>query len=246
MAAVNDKAVSGQPRSNIPVHLAIIMDGNGRWAKKRLLPRKFGHRAGAENLKRVTEAAAQAGIRYLTVYAFSTENWKRPEDEVHGLMTLFIEFLDKYDKELAEQDIRLRFQGEIASLPQDVRSAIAEATERSSGRQGMQLILAFNYGGRDELVHAAKGIAQDVRDGKLVVEAIDVRLFQNYLYLSDVPDPDMIVRTSGEMRLSNFLLWEAAYSELWVVDVLWPDFSAQHLEMALQEYARRERRFGGI
>lgn len=246
MTAAKEKTASGQNQSAVPNHLAIIMDGNGRWAKKRLLPRKFGHRAGAENLKRVTEAAANAGIRYLTVYAFSTENWKRPEDEVHGLMNLFIKFLDKYDCELAEQDIRLRFQGDIASLPRDVRSAIAAATERSQMREGMQLILAFNYGGRDELVHATKAIAREVLDGKLKIEEIDAHMFQNYLYLSDVPDPDMIVRTSGEMRLSNFLLWEAAYSELWVVDVLWPDFSDQHLNMALQEYARRERRFGGI
>lgn len=230
----------------IPEHLAIIMDGNGRWAKKRFLPRKFGHRAGAENLKRVTEAAAQAGIRYLTVYAFSTENWRRPDDEVHSLMNLFIEFLDKYDAELAEQDIRLRFQGDLPGLPENVQAAIAASDLRNSNRKGMQLIIAFNYGGRDELLHASRSLAEAVQAGTLLPEQIDADVFRQYLYLSDVPDPDMIVRTSGEMRLSNFLLWEAAYSELWVLDVLWPDFSAKHLHMALEEYARRERRFGGV
>ncbi len=246
MARAQVQKLSEIGESKIPLHLAIIMDGNGRWAKKRFLPRKFGHRAGAENLKRVTEAAANAGIRYLTVYAFSTENWKRPQDEVHGLMNLFIEFLDKYDPELAEQDIRLRFQGDLASLPENVRAAIAASDKRSQNRQGMQLILAFNYGGRDELVHAAQALAKDAIAGKVDPNTIDSELFSSYLYLNDVPDPDMIVRTSGEMRLSNFLLWEAAYSELWVVDVLWPDFSNEHLQMAIAEFGRRERRFGGL
>lgn len=246
MAIAKSQMKGAEAHKKVPRHLAIIMDGNGRWAKKRFMPRKYGHRAGAENLKRVTEAAANVGISYLTVYAFSTENWKRPEDEVHALMRLFIEFLDKYDAELAKQDIRLRFQGDLKALPNEVQEAIAAADERNRKRKGMQLILAFNYGGRDEILHATKKIAEDVKAGRLSLEEINSECMQERLFLKDVPDPDMIVRTSGEMRLSNFLLWQAAYSELWVIDVLWPDFSAKHLDLAIAEYAKRERRFGGV
>lgn len=230
----------------IPVHLGIIMDGNGRWARKRLLPRRLGHRAGAENLKRVTEAAATLGIRYLTVYAFSTENWKRPAAEVEGLMKLFIEFLERYDPELAEQDIRLRFAGENGALSPEVRSAIEAAQLRSAGRKGMQLIIAFNYGGRNEILAVCRRLAEDCRAGRIAPEAIDEAAFQARLYLPDVPAPDLILRTSGEMRLSNFMLWQAAYSELLVMDVLWPDFGREQLEEALRAYGARERRYGGL
>lgn len=230
----------------IPVHIAIIMDGNGRWAKKRGLDRRFGHRAGAENLKRVTEACGDLGVKYLTVYAFSTENWKRSDEEVNALMKLFIEFFHRYDAELAEQDIRLRFTGDLQALPDEVRATIDEAEEGSLHRKRMQLIIAFNYGGRQELVDCARRLAREARDGALDPDQITEADVAARLYLPDVPDPDLIIRSSGEMRLSNFLLWQAAYSELWISDVLWPDFDQATLEQAIRDFNNRDRRFGGV
>lgn len=227
-------------------HLAVIMDGNGRWAKKRGLPRKAGHKAGAEKLRSMTEWCGNRGIKYLTVYAFSTENWTRPSDEVSALMELLIEFLNKYDPEMERQGVRLRILGDIESLPADIRQELAVAIERSVNRKKMQLIIAFNYGGRRELLHAVKVITSKVTAGEIHQEDITEETISNNLYLSDVPDPDLIIRPSGELRLSNFLLWESAYSELWFSNILWPDFTERHLDMALADFTKRDRRFGGV
>lgn len=232
--------------TNVPVHLAVIMDGNGRWAKRRGLPRSAGHKAGAEKLRNMTEWCGNRGIKYLTVYAFSTENWSRPSDEVAVLMSLLIEFLEKYDSEMARQGVRLRVLGDVKSLQPDIRTALDKAVDRSSARDKMQLIIAFNYGGRREIVHAAKAIAVAVAAGELKPEDIDEHSISKNLYLNDIPDPDIIIRPSGELRLSNFLLWESAYSELWFSDVLWPDFSESDLDRALTDYDKRDRRYGGV
>lgn len=234
------------PAVRIPGHIGIIMDGNGRWARSRGLDRRIGHRAGAENLKRVTETCRDLGVRYLTVYAFSTENWKRSNEEVGALMKLFVEFFHKYDRELAEEDIRLRFIGQVDALPEPVRETIRIAEAASAERRTMQLIIAFNYGGRRELVHSVRQIAGAVARGSLSPDAIDETTIAEHLYMPDVPDPDLIIRSSGEMRMSNFLLWESAYSEFWVSNVLWPDFGKQSLFQAVMDFNHRDRRFGGV
>lgn len=230
----------------VPVSLGVIMDGNGRWAKKRLLPRSAGHRAGAENLKELCRNCGNYGVKYLTVYAFSTENWSRPEDEVHQLMELFVEFFAKYDPELEEEGIRVRFTGDIASLPEYIQKVCKEGEERSMHRSKMQLIVAFNYGGRRELENATRLIATKVKNGEINPEDITEKMISDHMYLPDVPDPELIIRPSGEMRLSNFLLWESAYSELWVSETLWPDFGYDELTQAFRDYANRDRRFGGL
>lgn len=230
----------------IPRHLAVIMDGNGRWANQRGLPRQAGHRAGAENLKALCRMCGRRGIQYLTVYAFSTENWNRPDDEVHALMNLFGEFFRRYDAELAAEGIRLRFAGDIPALPPDIQAIVAEGEANSLHRDRMQLIVAFNYGGRHEIVQACQKLAVEVQQGRLQPADISDADLAGAMYLPDVPDPDLIIRPSGELRLSNFLLWQCAYAELWFSDVLWPDFSELHLEQALQAYTDRDRRFGGV
>ncbi|MCR5593541.1 MAG: isoprenyl transferase [Saccharofermentans sp.] len=230
----------------VPVSLAVIMDGNGRWAKKRLLPRSAGHRAGAENLKELCRNCGRYGVKYLTVYAFSTENWSRPEDEVHQLMELFVEFFEKYDPELEQEGIRVRFTGDISALPEKVRKTIAEGEERSKNRQKMQLIVAMNYGGRREIENAARKLASKVKAGEIEPEDITEQMLSENMYLPDVPDPELIIRPSGEMRLSNFLLWESAYAEFWVSETLWPDFGYDDLTQAFKDYAGRDRRFGGL
>lgn len=230
----------------IPRHIGIIMDGNGRWAQQRGMRRSYGHRVGAENLKQVTEICGNLGVKYLTVYAFSTENWKRPAAEVEGLMKLFVEFFHRYDAELAEQDVRLRFAGNIPALPEAVRRTITEAEQGSLNRRKMQLIIAFNYGGRQELVDAIKAIVTDVQAGRLTDADINERTVAERLYLPDVPDPELIIRPGGEMRLSNFLLWQSAYAEFWSDRILWPDFDRACLERAIRDYIQRDRRFGGV
>ncbi len=230
----------------IPEHLGIIMDGNGRWAKQRGLPRRAGHRAGAETLHDITEACGRMGVKYLSVYAFSTENWKRPDDEVHALMSLFSEFFHKYDESLARNNVRVRFMGEKSSLPADVQATWTEAEDKSRDRDGMQLIVAFNYGGQMELVHAARKIARSVLKHELDPDEIDEKTIEKMLYLPDVPPADLIIRSSGEMRLSNFMIWQSAYAEIWVSDILWPDFTPGDLEQAFLAYANRDRRFGAV
>ncbi|MDI9471097.1 MAG: isoprenyl transferase [Bacillota bacterium] len=230
----------------VPRHIAIIIDGNGRWAKERRLPRQAGHRAGATRLHDITAAAARQGVRYLTVYAFSTENWSRPSDEVGALMKLFVEFFHLYDERLREADVRLRFMGDRDALPADVQDTWAYAEAESRERQGLQLIIAFNYGGRQELVHAARRLAQEAASGRIDPGKITEEDIARNLYMPDVPDPDLVIRTSGEKRLSNFLIWEAAYAEFYATPVLWPDFDAAALLAAIQAYQQRDRRFGAL
>ena len=226
--------------NNIPSSVAIIMDGNGRWAEKRRLPRVMGHNAGMKAMREIVSTASQLGVKFLTVYAFSTENWKRSNEEVGALMKLFVEFFHKYDRELAEEDIRLRFIGQVDALPEPVRETIRTAEAASAERRTMQLIIAFNYGGRRELVHSVRQIAGAVARGSLSPDAIDETTIAQHLYMPDVPDPDLIIRSSGEMRMSNFLLWESAYSEFWVSNVLWPDFGKQSLFQAVMDFNHRE------
>ncbi len=230
----------------IPVSLGVIMDGNGRWAKKRLLPRSAGHKAGVDTLRELCRHCGNYGVKYLTVYAFSTENWSRPEAEVSALMKLFVDAFEKYDKELEEQGIRLRFTGDIDSMPENIRKVIRDGEERSRNRQNMQLIVAMNYGGRREIANAARKLADMCVKGGIKPEDITEDMMSDNMYMPDVPDPDLIIRPSGEMRISNFLLWECAYSELWVSDVLWPDFGLEELTRAFEDYTKRDRRFGGL
>ena len=247
--AVGESAAPGLPALDglkIPLHLAVIMDGNGRWATRRGLPRTAGHRAGAENLENVCRMCCDYGIKYLTVYAFSTENWSRPADEVNTLMELFVEFIRRFDVKLAREGIRLRFSGDIAALPPNLQAIMAKAEADSRERKNLQLIIAINYGGRREIVQACQKLAAAVREGSLEPDAIDETALQTALYLPDVPDPDLLIRPSGEQRLSNFLIWESAYSEFWFSDVLWPDFTDEHMLAALQAFTARDRRFGGI
>ncbi|MCR4556623.1 MAG: isoprenyl transferase [Saccharofermentans sp.] len=230
----------------VPVSLGVIMDGNGRWATKRHLPRTAGHKVGAENLKELCRNCVRYGVKYLTVYAFSTENWSRPKGEVDQLMKLFVELFDKYDPELAEEGIRVRFTGDDTELPPKVREVCKTAEERSKNRPNMQLIVALNYGGRREILSSCRKIAEKVKDGSIDPEDITEKMISDNMYLPDVPDPELIIRPSGEMRLSNFLLWESAYSEFWVSDTLWPDFGYEELTNAFRDFALRDRRFGGL
>ncbi|MDY0149171.1 MAG: isoprenyl transferase [Kiritimatiellia bacterium] len=230
--------------SDIPRHVAIIMDGNGRWARKRGQPRIFGHRAGAESLRAVLRACRDHGVTYLTVYAFSTENWVRPQDEVRGLMTLLRTFLKKDEHELHENQVRLRAIGRIDDLPQSARAELTRVMEATRHYDKGHLILALSYGGRTEITDAVRAIAHNVQAGDLEPDQIDEALIARHLYLPDVPDPDLMIRTSGEQRLSNFLLWELSYAELYFTDTLWPDFREAHFAEALTDYSRRCRRFG--
>jgi undecaprenyl diphosphate synthase len=226
-------------------HLAIIMDGNGRWAKARGLPRTEGHRAGGETVRRVLQYCRDAGIRYLTLYAFSVENWKRPKEEVDALMNLLVAYLAGEGSMLHQNQVRLRIMGRREDLPERAQAALKHV-EEATAHYERQLILCLSYGGRTETVHAAKRLAQRVLAGELTPEAIDEATFAEHLYLPDVPDPDLIVRTSGELRLSNFLLWQASYAELYVTPVLWPDFSEADFKAAIEAFEQRNRRYGGL
>ena len=226
--------------NNVPQHIAIIMDGNGRWAKARHLPRLAGHREGANAVKRTIEAAAQQGIRFITLYAFSTENWSRPQDEINGLMDLLCKTLDSYTGEAQQKNYRLLVSGSRAKLPPTVLEKIDKAVQTTAKNTGLTVNLALNYGARQELVHAVNTL---LAQGKSEISMDDISA---HLYQPTVPDPELIIRTSGEERLSNFLLWQAAYSEFYFTPVLWPDFNAQELQKALNAYATRTRRFGGV
>jgi undecaprenyl diphosphate synthase len=230
----------------LPQHLAIIMDGNGRWAKKRGLPRSAGHTVGANNFRTITRYCSKIGIRYLTVYAFSTENWNRPQDEVHNLMRLFKQYLEEAIRDFKDDDIRIIFLGDQSAFSPDLRSLIRKTEEAGRDRTGMVLNIAMNYGGRDEILMAAKKLAQEVQSGEISIDQIDGRLFSNRLYTAGQPDVDLIIRPSGENRLSNFLLWQSAYAEFISMNVLWPDFKTSDLDKALLEFSMRNRRFGGI
>ncbi|HHV51609.1 MAG TPA: isoprenyl transferase [Clostridiales bacterium] len=231
---------------NLPVHIGIIMDGNGRWAQKRSLPRQAGHRRGAQTFREITRYCEKIGIKYLTVYAFSTENWRRPKPEVDGLMKLFKEYLEESLTDFRNENIRTRFIGDISALSPDIRELMREAEELTKDKTGLCLNIAINYGGREELANAAKRIARDVAEGRLSVDEITEEQFEKYLYTAGQPDPDLILRPSGEYRTSNFLLWQSAYAEYVFMDVLWPDFKPDDLDRALHEYAKRNRRFGGV
>lgn len=223
-------------------HVAIIMDGNGRWATKRGLPRTEGHRAGAENIKRVVEAARAQGIKYMTVYAFSTENWKRPAAEVNALMALIVEFTDAMFEEMRKNNVRLRTIGRTDDLPPASRKALLRAIDGTKNNTGFTLNIALSYGGRAEIVDAVNKLLRERTGAEAVTEAE----FAKYLYAPDIPDPELIIRSGGEFRLSNFLMWESSYSEIYVTDTLWPDFDADTLKAALDFYAGRDRRFGNV
>ena len=230
----------------LPVHIGIIMDGNGRWAKRRFLPRSAGHRAGASNFRTITRYCSQIGIKYLTVYAFSTENWNRPADEVGALLRLFKEYLEEALRDFMDENIRVRFIGDVSAFPEELRQLIHEVEEASSVKTGMVLNLAMNYGGRAEITRAARAFAQEVAAGRRCPEDLTEEGFAQYLYTGGQPDPDLIIRPSGEERQSNFLLWQGAYAEFVYFDILWPDFKTSDLDEAIRIYSTRQRRFGGV
>ena len=232
--------------STLPVHIGIIMDGNGRWAKKRGLPRKAGHSAGAKTFRKITRYCSDIGIKYLTVYAFSTENWKRPEDEVRSLMKLFKSYLEEALADFKDDSIVVKFIGDKAPFDENLRNLMIENEESSKDRDGMVLNIAMNYGSRDEIVRAVKNICNDVQSGAVSTENIDEQLISDYLYTSGQPDPDLIIRPSGEYRISNFLLWQSAYTEFVIMNKLWPDFEKSDLDEALKIYSQRNRRYGGV
>jgi undecaprenyl diphosphate synthase len=226
----------------VPAHIAVIMDGNGRWAKKRGLPRLAGHQAGTENLRRVIRACVEFGIKYLTIYAFSTENWGRPKEEVDGLLTIIESVIDKELAELHNEGVQLRHIGRLDRLPDNLRAKVESAIELTRNNDRLTIVIAFNYGGRDELVYAFQEM---VKNG-IKPEEITEKTISEHLFTKDIPDPDLVIRTSGEMRLSNFLVWQAAYSELYITPVYWPDFDKDELRKALESFCQRNRRFGGL
>lgn len=228
----------------VPSHIAIIMDGNRRWAKKRLLPTQLGHSQGADNLERVADACAELGVKYLTVYAFSTENWKRSAEEVDYLMKLLTKHINDFDKRIKNRDIRFRLVGDINRLNPELQDGIRRIEERTKDKKGLTLNIVINYGGRAEMTFVAKKIAEEVKEGNLNVEDISEETLAKYLQTLDSPDPELIIRTGGEERLSGFLLWQSAYSELYFTEVLWPDFNKEELEKAILEFNNRKRNFG--
>ena len=237
---------SGVPADKLPRHIAVIMDGNGRWARERGLPRIEGHRRGSESVRACTAACIEAGVPYLTLYAFSKENWQRPADEVGALMLLLDRFLAERTAEIMERNIRLLAIGHLADLPGKARKRLEDTILKSANNTALTLTLALSYGARTEIVDATRAIAREVKAGKLDPETINEDTIASHLYTAGVPDPDLLVRTSGEMRISNFLLWQISYAEIVVTPKLWPDFTKEDLFAAMQEYARRNRRYGAI
>ncbi len=231
-----------QPLTTVPRHVAIIMDGNGRWAAKRGLPRLAGHRAGTENIRRIIEGCVELGVQILTLYAFSTENWQRPDDEVSGLMEILGQVIDRETEDLHANGVRLRHIGRLDGLPLHLQERVRYAAELTRHNTRLTVNVAFNYGGRAEIVEAARRLLREGVDP----DRLDEELFGSYLYTGGLPDPDVIIRTAGEMRLSNFLLWQAAYAEYWCAPIYWPDFTKENLMQALGEFSRRERRFGNV
>lgn len=244
MALFNKKTSEKLP-DNLPEHIAFIMDGNGRWAKKRGLPRRFGHREGAKTFKKITRYCKDIGIKNVTFYAFSTENWKRPEDEVSAIIELFREYIIDVRNYIGEE-VRVLFLGDKTIFDDDLQKKMNDLEEDTKDYNKMTMLLAINYGGRDEIVHAAKILSEQVRSGKIQPDEITEDMFQGYLYTADVPDVDLMIRPSGELRLSNFLIWQSAYAEFYFTDVLWPDFSPNELNKALIDFGKRSRRFGGV
>ena len=243
MALFDKKKVEKLPA---PRHIAIIMDGNGRWAKNRGLPRTAGHAAGAETFRRIANYCRTLGVEYLTVYAFSTENWKRSEEEIAGIMKLLKNYLLEAMRDMEENHVRFKFFGDLSRLSPELQDLCRQAEETSAAYHDVQVNFCLNYGGRDEIVHAAKAFAAEVAAGKRTAEELTEAVLEQYLYSAGVPDPELIIRPSGELRISNFLLWQSAYSEFVYMNVLWPDFREKDLDEAIAEYHRRNRRFGGV
>ena len=230
----------------VPQHIAIILDGNGRWAKAKGMPRNYGHAQGSKNVERICEEAWRMGIKYLTVYAFSTENWSRPESEVAALMKLLRNYMKTCLKTAEKNDMKIRVIGDIDPLDDDIKRRIRELEEATVDNGGLNFTIALNYGSRDEIVRASRKMAEDCAEGRLDPESIDETVYESYLDTHGIPDPDLMIRTSGEQRLSNYLLWQLAYSEFYFTDVPWPDFTKEELEKAVEEYNHRHRRFGGV
>ncbi|WP_394884091.1 isoprenyl transferase [Clostridium butyricum] len=232
--------------NNIPNHIAIIMDGNGRWAKERMLPRSMGHKAGVETIRRILKEATRLGVKNLTLYAFSTENWGRPKDEVGALMKLLVTYLRKELDECHKNGVRMNVFGDTTQLPKECQEALDDALETTKNNTRINLNFALNYGGRDEIIRAIKLMYSDINKNIIKEEDINSELIENYLYTKGIPDPDLIIRPSGEQRLSNFLLWQCAYSEFWYSDINWPDFKEEDLRRAISDYQNRDRRFGKV
>ena len=230
----------------IPQHVAIILDGNGRWAKSKGMPRNYGHTVGAKNVETVCQAAHDMGIKYLTLYAFSTENWNRPDNEVNALMKLLESYLKNCIKTADKNNMRVRVIGEVSAFDQDIQESIARLEQYSQKYDEIYFQIALNYGSRDEIIRGIRKLAQDAADGKVKPEEIDEHVFDNYLDTAGIPDPDLMIRTSGELRLSNFLLWQMAYTEFYFTDVAWPDFNKAELIKAIEKYNQRDRRYGGV
>lgn len=231
---------------HIPNHVAIILDGNGRWAKKKRMPRNYGHAQGSKNVEIICEKAYKMGIKYLTVYAFSTENWRRPEEEVDALMKLLQSYLETSIKTSTKNNMCVRVIGDISKLSDDIKRSITELEEASKNNTGLKFQVAINYGSRDEILRAVKAFAVDVKENKTDYDQIDETVFEKYLDTAGIPDPDLLIRTSGEQRLSNFLLWQSAYTEFYFTEVLWPDFDEKELKKAVEYYSSRNRKFGAI
>ena len=245
MADITNNRAGSQAGPGVPRHIAIILDGNGRWAKRRGLPRTAGHMAGAETFRRIATYCKNIGVEYLTVYAFSTENWKRPEEEVGTIMKLLGRYLDEAIRTMEKDHIRMKVFGELARLSPKLREMVDRTDEISQHYQGFQANICLNYGGRDEIIHAARRYVRDYAEGRVQGELSEEQ-FGNYLYSAGIPDPDLLIRPGGEMRISNFLLWQCAYAEFYFTDVLWPDFTPEELDKAIAEFNRRDRRYGGV
>lgn len=235
----------GFDKDKMPNHIAIIMDGNRRWAKARGKNAAFGHKEGAKNLEKIVRYANKIGLKYITVYAFSTENWKRTEEEVSALMKLFKVYLDDYSKRADTENIKVNILGDISAFNSDLQQSMNKCMERTKNNTGTVFSIAINYGGRAEIIRAMKNIAKDIEAGKIKEEELNEKMVSSYLYTKDIPDPDLIIRTSNELRLSGFLIWQASYSEFYFTDVNWPEFDEEQLDKAIEEYQRRNRRFGG-
>ena len=240
---VSNELLSELDNKKLPQHIAIIMDGNGRWAKKRGLPRSAGHMAGVKTVRRIVETSSDIGIKFLTMYAFSTENWKRPKDEVSTIMSLFKIYLKKEISTFNKNDVRLNVIGNTGELSDNLQKIMDNALKKTSANNGLTFTLAINYGSRQEIINAVKNIVNDVEKG-IITKDIDESIISRYLYTSDLPDPDLLIRTSGEMRISNFLLWQLSYAEIWVTDTYWPDFEQTDYIKAILDYQNRQRRFG--
>ncbi len=241
-----ERLIEAGKEGKLPRHIAVIMDGNGRWAKKQGLERIQGHKAGVESVRRIIRHCRELGIPYLTLYTFSTENWKRPKEEVDALMNILVESLTADTHELIGNGIRIKTIGDLSSLPDRTRRVMEDTIQATAQNQELTLVVALNYGGRSEIIKATREICQAIQHNDLRIDEIDEEVFAKRLYTSDIPDPDLLIRTSGEMRISNFLLWQLAYTEIWITKVLWPDFDRNHFSLALEDYLNRDRRYGGI